>query len=83
MSPANLDDLLERLRLRIQRVAQLGESRDEGSAELRHSGDVHHSGEPGSSSIADARKAQRVLGDVRVITALAHVNMVVGVNRFL
>lgn len=45
VSASDLDDGVERLGLRVQRVTELGESRDEIVAELGHGSDMHGSGE--------------------------------------
>ena len=61
---ADLDDLVESLRLRVEGISQRSQGRDEILADLENGSNVHDGGES-------------------VVRALAHVNVVVGVDWFL
>lgn len=79
---ANLNDVVERFRLCVKGVPQLNKCGEERSVDLSHSGDVHRSGEPGRHFDYNVTETYTTY-DVRVIAALAHVDMVVRVDRLL
>ena len=80
VSAANLDDLVELLGLGRKRIPKLSERRDERSLNLNSSSDVHSRRETSVESVLSPSFAT-MGGRVRVIAALAHVDMVVGVDR--
>ena len=82
VSAANLDDLVELLGLRRKRIPKLSERRDERSLDLHSSGDVHSRRETSGESALSPSFAT-MGGRVRVIAALAHVDMVVRVDGLL
>lgn len=72
--------MFELLGLLVQSIPQVMESREQGVVDLGDGGNVHGSGEANWVSAPYQRESRK---DARIVTALAHVNMIVGVYRFL
>ena len=82
MSAADLDDVLEFLRLDFESVAELGQSGNERPVNLGNRGNVHRSRE--TKLLVNARlPLLKYGGHIRVVTALAHVDVVIGVDGLL
>ena len=82
MRTANLDDVVELLRLCVQGVTELGQSREKRAVDLGNRGNVHRSRE--TKLLVNTRlPLLKYGGHIRVITALAHVDMVVRVDGLL
>ena len=80
MCPTNLDDGIECLGFSVQSIAKFRECGNKRMSELGYGSNVHSSGKPkGDKNIQ--KDMDRKGG--RVIAALAHVDMVIGVYRCL
>lgn len=82
MSPADLDDVFERLGLRLKRVPEIPESGQQRVVNLDDCSHVHRRREPAKErSVSTSRRPWS--DSSRVVAALAHVYMVVRMDGLL
>lgn len=81
MCPADFNDMFKSLGLFLKGITKLGKSWNQVMAYLSHSGYMHCRGE--SAKVLSPLIKYHTKCDIRIVAALAHVDMIIGMNRLL